>query len=138
MTENNIFDFIKQHDLMLLATSVDDHPEAAVVEFGEIAEKGLIIFDTLATSRKYKNLQTNPRVAAVIGWNDSVTVQLEGEAVELSGQECEEAKTAYFAKNPRAKKWENRENIAYFAIKINWMRYSDLNTDPWLIEEKQL
>lgn len=135
MTGSEIFSFIKQHDLMLLATSEGDQPQAAVVEFGEIEYKHLIIFDTLKTSRKYQNLKTNPKVAAVIGWDDSITVQLEGNADELSGNDLVEAKAAYFDKNPRARKWENRENITYFAIKINWMRCSDLNQDPWVIEE---
>lgn len=42
---------------------------------------------TLSTYRKYKNLQDNPRVSFVIGWDDDISVQYEGIAVELKGEE---------------------------------------------------
>ncbi len=135
MSLEAVFAFIAQHKLMMLATSVSDQPQAAVVEFGEDAEKRLIIFDTLKDSRKYKNLLANPRVAGVIGWDESITVQFEGLAKELAGTELEQAKAAYFAKNPRAQRWESRDHITYFAVTLTWIRYSDLNQDPWYITE---
>ena len=134
MKIEEIFGFIKKHDLMLLATVNGDKPQAAVVEFGELDDMTLII-DTISTSRKYKNLQRNPNIAAVIGWDDSVTVQIDGTAHELSGDKLAQAKQAYFAKNPRAKKWENRPNMVYIAIKPTWLRYSDLRQNPWLVQE---
>ncbi|MCA9325362.1 pyridoxamine 5'-phosphate oxidase family protein [Candidatus Saccharibacteria bacterium] len=138
MSIEDVLEFVKKHDLMMLAT-VDDNgkPEAAVVEFGE-KDDFTIVIDTLTTSRKYKNLQSCNNVAVVVGWDNSVTVQFEGSATELLGPALEAAKQAYFAKNPRAKKWADRPDVAYFAIKPNWIRYSDLNQDPWLIEEFSL
>lgn len=134
----DVLKFIKKHELMMLATvNADGEPQAAVVEFGELDEL-TIIFDTLTTSRKYKNLQANSSVALVIGWDENITVQIDGIAHELSGSELAAAKQAYFAKNPRAQKWETRPNVAYFAIKPSWVRYSDLNQDPWLVEEINL
>ena len=138
MDKNELLDFIKKHDLMLLSTmSEAGKPQAAVVEFGELDDLSLI-FDTLQTSRKYRNLQHSKGVAVVIGWDDNITVQIEGTAHELSGDELEQAKQTYFIKNPRAKKWANKENIAYFIIKPTWARYSDLNRDPWDIREMEL
>jgi len=135
MTQSDILAFIKQHNLALVATVDNDGtPQAAVVEFGELDDLTIII-DTLKTSRKYKNLQDNKHVAIVIGWDNDVTVQINAVAEELNGEKLKVAKLAYFAKNDRARKWESRPEIAYFAFKPTWLRYSDVSKSPWLIEE---
>ena len=134
----DISGFIKTHTLAVVATvNVDGKPQAAVVEFGEMEDLTIII-DTLKTSRKYKNLQSNSNVAIVIGWDNDKTVQMDAIATELKGGQLKKAQEAYFEKNPRAKKWANRSDIAYFACKPNWIRYSDVNERPWLIEEFSL
>lgn len=132
---NDVLEFVKKQRLMSIATiSPEARPEASVVEFGEMDDFTIII-DTLKTSRKYKNFQTNSDAAVVIGWDEDITVQLEGVVHELVGGELEIAKEAYFAKNQRAKKWASRPEIAYFAIKPNWIRYSDLRQWPWYVRE---
>lgn len=138
MTSKEILKFIKEHSLAVIATvNQENKPEAAVVEFGEFADLTIII-DTLKSSRKYKNLLKNENVAIVIGWDENITVQIEGTAKELSGKEFERAKQIYFIKNPRAKKWADNPDIVYYAIKPTWIRYSDLNQHPWLIEEFEI
>ena len=138
MKKEDVLEFIKKHDLAVISTvGSDNKPQAAVLEFGELDDFTIII-DMLNTSRKYKNLQTNPNAAVVIGWDKNITVQIDGTAYELAGQKLKEAQEAYFAKNPRAKKWANRPGIVYFAIKPSWIRYSDLNQHPWLVEEFSL
>lgn len=133
-----ILDFIKKHKICVLSTiHKDGSPESAVVEFGESAELE-IIFDTLKTYRKYKNLKENPKVAVVIGWDENVTVQYEGEASELKGEEVERYKKFYFDKNPEAQRWENDEGITYFRIIPKWIRYSDLRVHPWEVFELKL
>jgi pyridoxine/pyridoxamine 5'-phosphate oxidase len=135
MTAQDILDFIKQHDLAVIST-VDPSgtPQATVVEFAELDDLTIVI-DTLTTSRKYKNLQTNKEVALVIGWDKNVTVQINAIATELSGDDLAAAKKAYIAKNKRAKKWESRPDISYFGFKPKWIRYSDVGKEPWRIEE---
>ena len=135
MKREGVLKFVKQHRLAVVSTiSAKSKPEAAVVEYGELEDLTIII-DTLKTSRKYKNLQTNKSVAVVIGWDEDKTLQIDGIASELNGQELERAKVAYFSKNDRAKKWESRPDIAYFAINPDWLRYSDVSKSPWQIEE---
>jgi pyridoxine/pyridoxamine 5'-phosphate oxidase len=135
MTKQDILEFIKQHDLAVIAT-VDQSgiPQAAVVEFAELDDLTIVI-DTLITSRKYKNLQIYKEVAIVIGWDKNVTVQINATATELSGDDLAAAKKAYFAKNNRAKKWQSRPDISYFGFKPKWVRYSDVGKEPWKIEE---
>jgi len=138
MKKEEIYEFIRSHDLAVVATiNPDGKPQAAVVEFGEFPDLTITI-DTLKTSRKYKNLQGNTSVAVVIGWEENKTVQMDGMAEELQGDKLAQAKENYFAKNPRAKKWADKPEIAYFAIKPYWIRYSDLNQHPWVVEEFDL
>lgn len=134
-TKKLILDFIRKQKIAVIST-VDSSgkPESAVLEFGE-TENLEIIFDTFGTYRKYKNIQQNKNVSFVIGWDENITVQYEGEAYELSGEEMEVYKQTYFTKNPKAKKWETREDIKYFKVIPTWMRYSDLNVNPWKVVE---
>lgn len=138
MTIQDVFDFIKDQKLAVVST-VDENsvPESAVVEFGEYGEFNLVI-DTFVHSRKYKNLIKNNEAAFVIGWNDDITIQINANAHLLDGEELEQAKESYFEKNPRAKKWDNCEEVAYFGFKPKWIRYSDVGMNPWHIEEFEL
>ena|ERR1700757_2816239 len=135
MILNDVFEFIHKHDLMVVSTvDAAATPESAVVEFGEYGEHNLVM-DTLTTSRKFKNLATNNKTSLVIGWDNDITVQINAIAHILEGEELLEAKRLYFEKNQRARKWENREGIAYFGFKPTWIRYSDVGQNPWVIEE---
>ena len=133
-----VLDFIKSHKLAVISTvGADSKPESAVLEFGETEELELI-FDTYTTSRKYKNLQTNKNVAFVIGWDEDITVQYEGIAEEVREEEATKYKKAYWSKNPKAERWESREGITYFKVTPSWIRYSDLNKNPWDVFEVSL
>lgn len=133
-TKECILRLLKKTKLAVISTIGDLAPESAVLEFGETEDLELI-FDTLNSSRKYKNLKRNKHVSFVIGWDENITVQFEGHAKELSDSELKEAKEIYFAKNPEAKRWEAREGITYFSVSPKWIRYSDLNKTPWDVEE---
>ncbi|MBU2632740.1 pyridoxamine 5'-phosphate oxidase family protein [Patescibacteria group bacterium] len=130
-----VFDFISKQTLAVLSTvNLKNNPESAVLEFGE-TENLELIFDTYNSARKYKNLKQNANVAFVIGWDDNITIQYSGKAEELSGEEKEKYKKIYFSKNPDAKRWENKKGMAYFKVTPSWIRYSDLNKNPWEIFE---
>lgn len=130
-----ILGFIKRHKIAILSTTGgNNQPEAAAIEFGETEELE-IIFDTLAPYRKYKNLQNNKMVALVVGWDNDITVQYEGNAMELAGQEKEKYQQMYFAKNPETKRWSQNPEIRYFKVTPTWIRYSDLSVKPWKIIE---
>ncbi len=128
MTNEFLYNFIKQHNVAVVATlSKNNKPEAALVGFA-ISKDLEIVFDTVKTSRKYKNLLQNPNVAVVIGWDNETTVQYEGIATELYGVDAEYYKEIYFEVYPdgrqRAKTWQH---IVHFKITPKWIRYSDFN-----------
>ncbi|RJQ35898.1 pyridoxamine 5'-phosphate oxidase family protein [Candidatus Microgenomates bacterium] len=126
-----ILGFVKKHKIAVFSTVNEKcKPESAIMEFGE-TENLELIFDTFYNSRKYKNLQTNKNMAVVIGGEEDVTVQYEGEAKELTPDEVGKYKKYFFAKLPEAQKWEKQEGIAYFKIIPKWIRYLNTNKDPW-------
>ena len=135
MNKSFIYDFIKKHKLAVLSTCTQrSRPEAALIGIA-VSENLEIIFDTVTDSRKYQNIIINPFVALVIGWNDERTIQYEGKASLLSGEDAGKYKEIYYAFYPdgrqRATTWQG---LVHFKIDPQWIRYSDFN-DPQLIEE---
>jgi len=119
-----IYNFLNRRMLCVLSTvGPDNMPESAVMEFGQTKDLELI-FDTPTTTRKYTNLMKNPKIAAVLGWEEMDTVQYEGIAKELSGKELKRYTTIMFAKNPDFQKWEATPHVTYFKITPLWIRYT--------------
>jgi len=130
-----IYEFIKKHDIGVLSTVTSDFlPESAVVGYSS-TENLELIFGTFNDSRKYRNIQKNPQVAMVIGWDYGKTVQYEGEAVELVGQERLDAINDHLSKIPSAAKFYSDFKIAVFKVTPKWIRYTDVSFDPWDIVE---
>jgi hypothetical protein len=119
---------------VLSTVSVEEQPEAALVGFAVTPELELI-FDTVKESRKYPNLKSNPRMAWVIGCTTEVSVQYEGVAEELDGEELAKYKKTYFAKfldGPVRERWPG---ITYFVVRPKWVRFCDYNPATRRIEE---
>jgi len=135
MTKDELHAFIDAQTYAVLST-VDPKgaPQAALV--GIAVTKDLeIVFDTVKTSRKYKNLTANPAAAFVVGCTGDATLQYEGRAAELAGAELERYKAVYFAKFPDGPSRLSWPNICYFVLKPKWIRFSDYGETPALIEE---
>ena len=129
-TKRELYDFINEYKLGVLATvSSLNLPEAAVVGIAVTTDLALV-FDTIGTSRKSQNLRLNPKIAFVIGWDDEITVQYEGEADEPKGSELERCKQFYFKRWPDGPEREQWPGITYFRVRPTWIRYSDFNQTP--------
>ena len=77
-TSTELLQFLRSHKVAVQASvTPSGTPQAAVVGYA-VSDALEIIFDTVDSSRKLRNLQANPRAALVIGWDDEITVQLEG------------------------------------------------------------
>jgi uncharacterized protein YhbP (UPF0306 family) len=97
-----------------------------------------IIFDSVDTTRKVKNLLLNPSVAFVIGgWTpgDERTVQYEGLMDKPEGQELERLKNIYYAKFPTGRLRLSWPGITYLRAKPTWIRYRDFNKVPATVLE---
>ena len=135
-TEHEIVrDFIKAHDLAVISTvSSDCLPSSAVV--GIMAnDKMEIFFGTFKSSRKFRNLEKNPRVSLVIGWEKGKTVQYEGEAKQLAGAAEDEFKKAHLEKLSTAAKHVAPNQAVFVKVTPSYIQYTDLSKDPWDVIE---
>jgi hypothetical protein len=64
-----------------------------------------------------------------------VTVQFEGVAEELVGEDLANYKKTYFAKFPDGVEREKWPGITYFVVRPKWVRYCDYNPQSRRIEE---
>ncbi len=137
-TKEMLLRFIKKQKLAVISTvSSENKPDAAVIEFG-VSDSLDIYFETFNTSRKYRNLQNNNNVCLVTGWDENITVQYHGMAQKVTADLSNVSQLAYWAKNEKAQKWEMREGVSYFKIVPYWIRYTDLNVEPWNVIEISL
>ena len=135
MTKGELVGFLKRYKLAVQATnSPSGPPQAAVVGFA-VSDALEIVFDTLKSTRKYKNLRADPRVALVVGWDDAITAQIEGIADFPSGDELERIKECYFVAYPDGRDRLAWAGITHVRVRPTWIRYSDYVRDPPLIVE---
>jgi pyridoxine/pyridoxamine 5'-phosphate oxidase len=127
MNKVELLDFLQKHRLGVLATvSPTGDPEAAVVGIA-VTDRLEVVFDTLETTRKCHNLRIHSNMALVIGWDDEMTVQLEGIADEPAGPELDRLKTTYFTVYPDGESRQSWPGITYFRVRPIWARYSDFH-----------
>lgn len=121
--KEKITDLLRSNLFGVIATNAASSPQSAVVTIAPTNELK-IVFGSLKSARKNKNIKENQNVSMVIGWDPQVkrTLQLEGVATLLSPEEYETMKNDYL--EPR-KLLEGPER-EYFIITPRWMRYSDL------------
>ena len=134
MTLEEIFDIAKTKRYLVVSTvNESGAPEAALMGFA-LTQAKEIVFDTLSTSRKAVNLARNPAAALVIGWDDNISLQIEGIARRPVGDDLASAKAAYFREWPDGRARENWPNIAYVVVQPKWIRYSNYSGAP-VVEE---
>jgi pyridoxine/pyridoxamine 5'-phosphate oxidase len=135
---SSLASFVRQRGLAVVAsTNERGEPQAALVGV-TATDRGEIVFDTVASSRKYANLMKNGRVALVIGWDDEQTVQLEGMAEQVRDPAQDPAVAAYFEQYPDGRERATWPEIAYIRVTPVWARYSDYRANPPHVEEIQL
>ena len=130
-----IHSFMVQFRYGVVSTISDNGtPQSALVGVATTPELE-IVFDTVNSSRKYANLTQRPCCSFVVGWSGEQTVQFEGVAIEPAGEELKRYQEAYFAAWPDVPARMAWPGIAYFVVRPTWIRYSDFDQSPPLIEE---
>jgi len=134
MTLEEIFDIAKTKRYLVVSTvNESGMAQAALMGFA-LTRANEVVFDTLSTSRKAVNLARNPAAALVIGWDDNISLQIEGIARRPVGEDLASAKAAYFHEWPDGRARENWPNIAYVVVQPKWIRYSNYSGAP-VVEE---
>ncbi len=135
MTKAELFEFLTSQRLGVLGTiAPDGSPQSALVGIA-VTDRLEIVFDTLRTTRKYRNLMTNPAASLVVGWAGEITVQYEGEAREPVGVELAAYQVIYFETWPECRAHLEWPDITHFVIRPKWVRYSDYGQNPPVIQE---
>ena len=135
MAKAELFAFLSSCKLGVLGSvSPEGVPQAALVGIA-VTKELEIIFDTLDTTRKYRNLAANCRASFVVGWEGEKTVQFEGEAFLPKGGELARYKEIYFETWPDGPARQSWPGITYFVVRPRWIRYSDFDQRPPKIEE---
>lgn len=135
MTRTELYDFIAAHKLGVLGyLSAPGTLRSALVGIAVTRELE-IIFDTVNSSRKYGDLLANPAASFVIGWEGEVTVQYEGAAFQPTGADLARYQQIYFEAWPDGPQRLSWPGIAYFVVSPRWIRCSDFDQRPPLIEE---
>ena len=137
-TTAELLAFLRMQRLAVQASrGPDDSLQAALIGIA-VTDRLEIVFDTLATTRKARNLRVSPRLALVIGgWTDGDerTVQYEGIADEPAGRELDRLKAAYFDAWPDGPSRASWPGLTYVRVRPTWIRYSDFTRTPPLITE---
>jgi uncharacterized pyridoxamine 5'-phosphate oxidase family protein len=134
MEQHELLAYLRSLRLGILGTlAPSGEPQGAMVGYAVTPELELI-FDTLRTTRKYRNMMANPRVSFTVGSGDERTVQYEGIAEELAGDPLARLQPEYFATWPDGAERTHWPHITWFVIRPRWIRYSDFNiplTQEW-------
>jgi uncharacterized pyridoxamine 5'-phosphate oxidase family protein len=124
-----IFEFLSKHTLAVIATCHrNGAPEAATIDFS-VRDNLEVVFSTFKETRKFTNLAERPGIALVVGWDDNITVQYEGEAVRVPEADTEQYQEAFLNSVPAEREFIERGALL-FKARPRWIRYSDFNKDP--------
>jgi len=134
-----ILDFLRSQPMAVISTLLPGslQPESALIAFAE-TEHLKIIFESFVTARKWHNLQKNPHVSLVIGWDTErhITVQYEGRAAAIPAAQTEHYTQLFLAKDtPCSETFLRDPRVRLFKVTPTWIRYSDYTGDaPRIIE----
>lgn len=136
-TKKEVYEYLKnlKPALCVLATSFENTPECAVLAY-TMNEDLEVIISTNPSSRKWKNISKNNKVALTFGWDFSKpNVQLEGVAVQLiQGEAYKKYATLYFQAHPELIRYKTPETV-FLIVKPTWIRSSNYSVYPPRIEE---
>lgn len=129
ITRTQLIRFVQRQRLGVVASlAADGAPQSAVVGIAT-SDLGEIVFDTLGTSRKARNLRRDPRASLVV-WQNECTVQLDGLADEPTGAELDRLRDVYFAAYADGRERLAWPGLTHFRIVPRWGRFSDFEASP--------
>ncbi|MFB2553705.1 pyridoxamine 5'-phosphate oxidase family protein [Ensifer soli] len=128
-TKHMILEFLRKHTLAVIATCHrNGTPAAAAIDFS-VRDDFEIVFDTFKDTRKFSNLAERSSVAFVVGWDDNITVQYEGEATRVPAVDIAQYQEAHLNCVPAEREFLERGAVMFKATP-RWLRYSDFNKEP--------
>lgn len=127
--KKTVFEFLKSVNHAVVGTvNKNGNPQGATVGFGQTEDLELI-FGTSSLTQKADNISTNNHVSLVIN-NPTQSVQYEGTAQLLAGDDKSKYTKIYFEKNPGMAKYYELESQVYYLVTPSWIRFIDHTKSP--------
>ena len=114
----------EQRDGVVATVGADGAPQAAYLEL-TATDRGEVVFDARAVSRKIANIGHDARVAVVVGGRDGTTLQYEGRADLPEGAERARCTAAYVAAFPHYEPSMSDPSVVVVRITPVWARHGD-------------
>jgi general stress protein 26 len=133
MTREALLAFMRSERYAVQASVTPDGAAQAAVVGIAVSDAFEIVFDTVSSSRKAKNLQRQSAIAFVIGGTrdgDERTVQYEGIAALPAGDELQRARELYFSVFPDGRDRLAWPGLIHIRVTPVWIRYSNFNAQP--------
>jgi hypothetical protein len=135
ITREDLLSFMaNQRYGVVSSLSADGFPQSALVGIA-VTARFEIIFDTLRSTRKYRNLTSTSACSVVLGFPGERTLQYEGLAFEPKGEERARFQEAYFKTWPDGRNRASWNGMTYMVLRPAWIRFSDFDRQPPLIRE---
>ncbi|WP_435735907.1 pyridoxamine 5'-phosphate oxidase family protein [Cellulosimicrobium sp. PMB13] len=117
--------YVRAHgDGVVSTLGPDGAPQAAYLAL-TATDRGELVLDARATSRKVANVRRDPRVAVVVGGADGTTLQAEGVADLPGGAERDRCAAAYAAAFPQFAASLADDGIVVARVTLTWARHGD-------------
>jgi heme iron utilization protein len=126
VVEKTIRDLFRMQKLAVLSTHNAGQPYASLVAFAATEDLRHLFFATARTTRKYRNLSLDPRVAMLMDSRSNldsdvhtaVAVTATGTAAEVSGQERDQGVRRYLARHPYLQDFIGAETCALVRVAV--------------------
>ena len=120
-------ELLASQTLAVLATHNTGEPYANLIAFAPFADLSHLLFATTRSTRKFHNLQADPRVALLIDnrtnketdFHEAAAVTALGRAIEVTESERQELEGIYLARHPYLADFLKAPSTALFKVTIN-------------------
>jgi pyridoxine/pyridoxamine 5'-phosphate oxidase len=141
MMEDKLRSLLTEHEpkLAAVATATDKGRPAIAVLAYAVREDGTVIMSTHQSSHKWHNLETNPEIGFVVGWDFTHPhLQVGGDAQLLTGDAAKEVEQFFFAANPESKAFKTPDT-GFIVVTPTWARITEFQAGgPPKVEEARL
>jgi heme iron utilization protein len=121
-----IIELLATQKLAVLATHRQGQPHASLVAFAATADSRALIFATTRSSRKFANLQADPRAALLIDsrthqeadFHQGLALSATGRVIELSGLDKHSRLELYLTKLPHLREFVQSPSCTLMCLQV--------------------
>ena len=120
----------KNNDLCILSTADKSGKSESAVMAYTLKDDFTLLMNSEASTRKVQNLLVNNQISVVVGGLEGdPSIQIDGVAKVLEGEQAQQAKDYMLSVNPELKNYFS-ETGRFIMIIPTWFRLSDFTVNP--------